>query len=74
MIKLRNNIHTIYVLVSLIANVDIIVSLAKISKCENYCCPTFADGIRIVDAIHPLIEHNTLKKQCVPNNVVNNNI
>lgn len=33
-------------------------------------CPTFTDEIRIVDAIHPLLEKNVRNAIAVPNNVV----
>lgn len=37
----------------------------------NYCRPTFGAEIRIVDAVHPLIEYSEMKTEPVPNSIVN---
>lgn len=68
--KFQTEIDVIYVLTGVISELDIIHSLAIISKQENYCCPTFGDEMRIIDAIHPFLEHNQSKSSCVSNNVV----
>lgn len=44
--------------------------LEKTSANENYVCPTFGDEMRIIDAVHPLLEQNIHRTVAIPNNVV----
>lgn len=71
--KLQGEIDSIYALTGLISELDIIQSLTIVSKAEGYCCPTFGDELRIVDAVHPFLGYSQTKPVCVPNNIVCNN-
>lgn len=42
----------------------------QISARDDYVCPTFSNEIRIVDAVHPLLEGNVRNTMAVPNNIV----
>lgn len=42
----------------------------KTSANENYVCPSFGDEMRIIDAVHPLLEQNIHRTVAIPNNVV----
>lgn len=46
--------------------------MLQISAREDYVCPIFSDEIRIVDAVHPLLEGNVRNTIAVPNNIVRN--
>lgn len=40
------------------------------SNNDSYVCPTFGDEMRIVDAVHPLLEQNIHQTVPTPNNIV----
>lgn len=42
----------------------------QISARDDYVCPAFTNEIRIVDAVHPLLEGNVRNTMAVPNNIV----
>lgn len=44
--------------------------MEQISARDDYVCPAFTNEIRIVDAVHPLLEGNVRNTMAVPNNIV----
>lgn len=42
----------------------------QVSANQGFVCPTFGDEMRIVNAVHPLIEQNIHRTVPTPNNIV----
>lgn len=40
------------------------------SASEGFVCPIFGDEMRVVDAVHPLLDQNVHRTVPTPNNVV----
>ncbi|XP_055320057.1 mutS protein homolog 4-like [Sitodiplosis mosellana] len=67
---IMKQIDVIYDLSGFIATLDIILSLATVSANEGFVCPTFGDEMRVVDAVHPLLELNIHRTATTPNNII----
>ncbi|XP_055373157.1 mutS protein homolog 4-like [Condylostylus longicornis] len=59
-----------FLLVDLIANLDIILSYTKVSQMDGFCCPEFGEETRVIDACHIFLENSKSSKICVPNNII----
>ncbi len=69
---LTDYIRPIQLNAALIAQIDCLLSFAKVATLHNYCRPQMSDGlaIDIKDARHPVIEqHMKLGEEYVPNNI-----
>lgn len=67
---IAQEMDVIYDLTGFIGTLDVLLSLSKVSAYDGFTRPTFADEIRIVDGVHPLLERNVERTIAVPNNVI----
>ncbi|XP_031634258.1 mutS protein homolog 4-like [Contarinia nasturtii] len=67
---IMKEIDAVYDLSGYTATLDIILSYATASANNNFVRPTFSDEMRIVDAIHPLLEKNIHRTIATPNNII----
>lgn len=66
----RSEIEAIYDLTGVIAELDVICSLVKVSLGTDYCRPTFANDMRVVQATHPFASAAAPTATAVPNNIL----
>lgn len=68
--EIAKDMDIIYDLTGFIGTLDVLLSFSKISACDGFVRPTFANEIRLVDGVHPLLERNVERTLAVPNNVI----
>lgn len=66
----RTEIDAIYDLTGVIAELDIVCSLVKVSLSADFCRPTFAADMRVVQATHPFASAAVQPATAVPNNIL----
>jgi hypothetical protein len=88
LVAIREDMDSIYNLVGVITDLDIVQSLTKvrlrlivsttselvfcyqISMHPDYTCPVFGADMKILDAVHPLLDQSNVQPKAVTNNVV----
>lgn len=70
LMSIRQEIDVVYLLTGIITELDLIQCFANLARSSDFCCPTFGEETKIVDAIHPFLEFGRLKTTPVPNQVV----
>ena len=70
--RIGTEIRRIQRTASMLADLDVLVSLAEAAEKYNYCCPRVSDGdtIEIKEGRHPVVERMGVADGYVPNDVV----
>lgn len=69
---IRQEIDVVYLLTGIITELDLVQSFSNLSRDTEFCCPTFDQEFKIVNAVHPFLEFGRLRTLPIPNNVVGN--
>lgn len=67
LVEVREHIAFLYQLSETICNLDVLVSLAKVSMNPNYVCPEFGDEIAVRQGRHPILD--TMSLDIVSNDI-----
>lgn len=68
--EITKELDAFYDLSGFIATLDILLSLAQVSAIDGFVRPRFGDEMRVVSAIHPLIERNIERTVAIANNII----
>lgn len=68
--KIRAEIHVIYLFIDIITEIDVLLSLAHFSKTIGTVKPEFGYETEVIDGVHPLLDCSYKPRQVIPNSFV----